>query len=584
MALTKIKTGSISDSVTLTSPDINTPDIDGGTADGLVIGGATPAAGSFTDIAASGTVDGRDVATDGTKLDGIEASADVTDTTNVTAAGALMDSELTSIASVKALNQGVATTDSPTFGGLGVGTTPASGVALDLRTNASATIGDFRNASATGYGLYVAAGDTSGQYAFRAADYQNNALFSVMGNGNVGINEATPLGKLHITASGQTTITPSAQGNLLVLEDSENGMSIISSASGAGYINFGDTADADVGMIIYDHSSNAMKFWVSAEERLKIDTIGNVGIGSSPVSWSGGMRAFELKGYSGTTKQGSIAFDSHSGANGYNVISTDTGNMMFYNGTTNRASAVETMRIASSGNVSIPTGSLTVSGSSTGLAGSFQNTHTSGYGMRVTTYSNATQYGFAVDSYGGGYSRDFTVGVDGNVNVLTGNLVIGTAGKGIDFSANANASGMTSELLDDYEEGDFTLVLSGATTAGSQSGGSSGGRYTKIGRVVTVSVVIANTTLSGAAGALKITGFPFLTANYANRPAVGVMRAYNQDLASPADGYFNPTLSIEHGVNYAVIVQTKDNGTWSLVQVENSGSLYFEGTITYITT
>ena len=52
---------------------------------------------------------------DHSKLDGIEASADVTDTANVTAAGALMDSELTSEASVKALNQGVATTDSPTF-------------------------------------------------------------------------------------------------------------------------------------------------------------------------------------------------------------------------------------------------------------------------------------------------------------------------------------------------------------------------------------------------------------------------------------------------------------------------------------
>ena len=37
-------------------------------------------------ITVSGTVDGRDVATDGTKLDGIEASADVTDTTNVVAA------------------------------------------------------------------------------------------------------------------------------------------------------------------------------------------------------------------------------------------------------------------------------------------------------------------------------------------------------------------------------------------------------------------------------------------------------------------------------------------------------------------
>ena len=49
------------------------------------------------------------------KLDGIEASADVTDTTNVTAAGALMDSELASIADVKALDQSVISGASPTF-------------------------------------------------------------------------------------------------------------------------------------------------------------------------------------------------------------------------------------------------------------------------------------------------------------------------------------------------------------------------------------------------------------------------------------------------------------------------------------
>jgi hypothetical protein len=55
-------------------------------------------------ITVTGTVDGRDVAADGTKLDGIEASADVTDTANVTAAGALMDSEVTNLAQVKAFN------------------------------------------------------------------------------------------------------------------------------------------------------------------------------------------------------------------------------------------------------------------------------------------------------------------------------------------------------------------------------------------------------------------------------------------------------------------------------------------------
>ena len=100
---------------------ISDADITGGTIDNTVIGGVTPAAGTFSsatvngNITVTGTVDGRDVAADGTKLDTVETNADVTDTANVTAAGAVMDSELTNEAAVKALDQGVATTDSPTF-------------------------------------------------------------------------------------------------------------------------------------------------------------------------------------------------------------------------------------------------------------------------------------------------------------------------------------------------------------------------------------------------------------------------------------------------------------------------------------
>lgn len=55
-------------------------------------------------IAHSGTIDGRDLSVDGAKLDNIEANADVTDTANVTAAGALMDSEVTNLAQVKAFD------------------------------------------------------------------------------------------------------------------------------------------------------------------------------------------------------------------------------------------------------------------------------------------------------------------------------------------------------------------------------------------------------------------------------------------------------------------------------------------------
>ena len=68
--------------------------LSGGSMTGALIisvGNLTLSSGN---IVVSGTVDGRDILADGTKLDLIEALADVTDTTNVTAAGALMDSEV----------------------------------------------------------------------------------------------------------------------------------------------------------------------------------------------------------------------------------------------------------------------------------------------------------------------------------------------------------------------------------------------------------------------------------------------------------------------------------------------------------
>ena len=75
-----------------------------------------------SNIDATQTTAGRMSAADKTKLDGIDTSADVTDATTVEAAGALMDSELTSEASVKAIDQGLATTDGPTFNDLSLTT------------------------------------------------------------------------------------------------------------------------------------------------------------------------------------------------------------------------------------------------------------------------------------------------------------------------------------------------------------------------------------------------------------------------------------------------------------------------------
>jgi hypothetical protein len=90
----------------------------------------------------------------------------------------------------------------------------------------------------------------------------------------------------------------------------------------------------------------------------------------------------------------------------------------------------------------------------------------------------------------------------------TGNFILGTAGQGIDFSVNPAAPGMTSELLNDYEEGTWTPRIEGSTTPGTTTYTIQRGSYTKVGRLVTCSFTI-QWSATTAAGNLKIFGLPF---------------------------------------------------------------------------
>jgi len=96
----------------------------------------------------------------------------------------------------------------------------------------------------------------------------------------------------------------------------------------------------------------------------------------------------------------------------------------------------------------------------------------------------------------------------GDQTIVGGNLVIGTAGKGIDFSADPNPGGMTSELLDDYEEGTWTASLTGTLTAPTTPVTVTG-TYTKVGNQVTVSAQFINVDTTGASGELVVAGLPF---------------------------------------------------------------------------
>lgn len=91
---------------------------------------------------------------------------------------------------------------------------------------------------------------------------------------------------------------------------------------------------------------------------------------------------------------------------------------------------------------------------------------------------------------GGASFGDTTDPGAGNLRLGTGNLVIGTSGKGIDFSATPGTG--TSELFADYEEGTFTPTWTGLTTVGTVVYNT--GYYVKIGRVVYYTVQLQYST------------------------------------------------------------------------------------------
>ena len=102
----------------------------------------------------------------------------------------------------------------------------------------------------------------------------------------------------------------------------------------------------------------------------------------------------------------------------------------------------------------------------------------------------------------------FTVNSSGDFTLQSGNFIQGTAGKGINFTANTNAPGMTSELLNWYEEGTWTPSQGGGLTVVGTF--SSSGTYTRIGRQVTaIANLNATTSVTAAAGGIACAGLPF---------------------------------------------------------------------------
>ena len=93
---------------------------------------------------------------------------------------------------------------------------------------------------------------------------------------------------------------------------------------------------------------------------------------------------------------------------------------------------------------------------------------------------------------------------------------------GVNFSDNANAAGMTSELLDDYEEGTWTPEFRGTTgSEGTSNTTVYGATYTKIGNMVNLECYLRWDDQGSWTGDVVLYGLPY--AHEANTRSVGVM-------------------------------------------------------------
>ena len=196
-------------------------------------------------------------------------------------------------------------------------------------------------------------------------------------------------------------------------------------------------------------------------------------------------------------------------------------------------------------------------------------------GFRLNIIQSSSQL-FRVQNAG---TTAFEVNSNGNTLLANGNLVFSTSGTGIDFSATSDATGMTSELLTDYEEGTFTptfLSAAGGTPPTTQTGT---GSYVKIGKVVSFHAQISWTG-SGSGGSLLYIEMPFTCISTARGGiSIGLPSGFNWT----SGRFLNLVPEINSNRIYIIEKDPASGGHVHLTysNLTNSGSLIFSfgGTI-----
>tara|TARA_B100000459_G_scaffold147159_1_gene115526 strand:+ start:1135 stop:1722 length:588 start_codon:yes stop_codon:yes gene_type:complete len=191
--------------------------------------------------------------------------------------------------------------------------------------------------------------------------------------------------------------------------------------------------------------------------------------------------------------------------------------------------------------------------------------------IRVDTISEKTSAnGVAIDS----------VTLKDGGATLTDNITFSASGKGVHLGVTTATA---SNLLDDYEEGTFTPVLSDAQSGGNTASiGHKTGVYVKVGNVVTVMVNMFNITKSGMTSSnnLEFQGLPFSVSNDFFSHVVGIAEVDSVDFTGyvTTAAYNNSTR-----VLFRNVVDSSTDGTLTVSNLTTAADSDINFTITYKT-
>jgi hypothetical protein len=227
---------------------------------------------------------------------------------------------------------------------------------------------------------------------------------------------------------------------------------------------------------LYLPAANTIGVATNSTNVATFNSVGILGIGVTPSNWGSGFKALEV-GYVGSGINATAFAQT-------NVVGNAYGNSGWkYAGT--------------------------------GVASLYQQ---NGSGAHAWSYAVSGTIGNAIS-----WIEAMGINSNGGIKVLNtigvGATTPSTSGAGITFPATQSASS-DANTLDDYEEGVWTPIVEGSTTAGTATYGVQMGRYTKIGNTVRVYFAVNYTGHTGT-GTTVVGGFPF-TSNGGNQTPFSV--------------------------------------------------------------